>query len=52
MKSVRVFVATVLCAMMVGAVAGTAAAETGSADYRTTSSVAPGDDSGWGRIAG
>ncbi|MGC5563605.1 hypothetical protein ACPYPG_12250 [Streptomyces sp. FR-108] len=52
MKSVRVFVATVLCTMMFGAVVGTAAAETNNAGYTTTSAVAPGDDSGWGRIAG
>ncbi|MGW1838048.1 hypothetical protein [Streptomyces sp. BBFR2] len=52
MKSARVFVVTVLCAMMIGAVAGTAAAETGSAGIRVTSSATPGDDSGWGRVAG
>ncbi|WP_399094968.1 hypothetical protein ACGH2B_26630 [Streptomyces sp. BBFR2] len=52
MKSARVFVVTVLCAMVIGTVAGTAAAETGGADIRATSSVAPGDDSGWGRVAG
>ncbi|MBQ0852801.1 hypothetical protein ACFU9Y_10075 [Streptomyces sp. NPDC057621] len=52
MKSVRVFVATVLFALTVGTVAGTAAADTGSADYTTTASATPGDDSGWGRIAG
>ncbi|MEV5683551.1 MULTISPECIES: hypothetical protein [unclassified Streptomyces] len=50
MKSARVFVVTVLCALMIGAVAGTATAETGSAEIRTTSSAAPGNDSGWGLI--
>ncbi|MFD2687602.1 hypothetical protein ACFS5L_22600 [Streptomyces phyllanthi] len=49
MKSVRAFVVTVLCMMMVGAVAGTAAADTGRADTSATSSTVPGgDDSGWG----
>ncbi|MEV7869899.1 hypothetical protein AB0P17_28415 [Streptomyces sp. NPDC088124] len=52
MKSARVFVVTVLCAMMVGAVAGTAAAETGNAGLRATSSVTPDGDTGWGRVAG
>ncbi|MFD9424669.1 MULTISPECIES: hypothetical protein [unclassified Streptomyces] len=52
MKSARVFVVTVLCALMIGTVAGTAAAETGSADILATSSVAPGNDSGWGLVAG
>ncbi|MCX4237061.1 hypothetical protein ACH4Y0_33230 [Streptomyces sp. NPDC020707] len=52
MKSVRVFVATVLCAMMFGAAVATATAETNGADYATTSAAAPGDDSGWGRIGG
>ncbi|WP_262699311.1 MULTISPECIES: hypothetical protein [Streptomyces] len=52
MKSVRVFVVTVLCAMLVGTVAGTAAAETGNAGLSATSSVGDGDDTGWGRVAG
>ncbi|MFD2687576.1 hypothetical protein ACFS5L_22470 [Streptomyces phyllanthi] len=51
MKSVRAFVVTVLCMMVVGAVAGTAAADTGRADTSATSSVVPGD-SGWGRLPG
>ncbi|WP_203605252.1 hypothetical protein [Streptomyces sp. SID8014] len=52
MKSVRVFVAAVLCVLTVGAAAGTAAAESGGAGVLAASSTGPGDDSGWGRVAG
>ncbi|GFH67773.1 hypothetical protein Srut_42870 [Streptomyces rutgersensis] len=52
MKSVRVFVAAVLCVLTVGAAAGTAAAESGGAGVLVASSTGPGDDSGWGRVAG
>ncbi|WP_326681756.1 hypothetical protein [Streptomyces sp. NBC_01237] len=52
MKSARVFVVAVLCALAIGTVAGAAAAGTGSAGIRATSTVAPGNDSGWGRVAG
>lgn len=52
MKSVRLFVATVLFALTVGTVSATAAAttaaDTRSADVRATASIEP-DDSGWGR---
>ncbi|MFD9902826.1 hypothetical protein [Streptomyces sp. NPDC059063] len=48
MKSVRVFVAAVLCVLMIGTVAGTATAETGGADTQASSSITPGGDSGWG----
>ncbi|MFI1258289.1 hypothetical protein ACH4U6_31525 [Streptomyces netropsis] len=48
MKSVPAFVVAVLCVMMVGAVAGTATADTGRADTRPTSSILPDGDSGWG----
>ncbi|MFE2977699.1 hypothetical protein [Streptomyces sp. NPDC059258] len=52
MQSFRVFLVAVLCALTIGAVGGTAAAESGSAGIRLTSATGPGDDSGWGRIAG
>ncbi|MFI1258311.1 hypothetical protein ACH4U6_31640 [Streptomyces netropsis] len=52
MKSVRAVVVAVLCVTTVGAVAGTTAADTGRADTRTTSSIVPADDSGWGRLRG
>ncbi|MEK8143091.1 hypothetical protein NKH18_15520 [Streptomyces sp. M10(2022)] len=51
MKSVRLFVVTVFCAMMVGVVSGVAAVDTGTTDIQATPSVDP-DDSGWGRIPG
>ncbi|MEU6681004.1 hypothetical protein [Streptomyces sp. NPDC046925] len=52
MKSARVFVLSVLCLLTVGAVAGTAAAETGHLRAQTTMSSAAWDngDSGWGRL--
>ncbi|MFE7028774.1 hypothetical protein ACFU9Y_00560 [Streptomyces sp. NPDC057621] len=48
MKSVRLFVVTVLLALTVGTVSATAVADTGSTDVQATSSIEP-DDSGWGR---
>ncbi|WP_436739045.1 hypothetical protein [Streptomyces sp. BBFR102] len=52
MKFARAFAVTVLCALMTGAVAGTAAAESGGAGVLVASSTGPSDDSGWGRVAG
>ncbi|MFF9901010.1 MULTISPECIES: hypothetical protein [Streptomyces] len=57
MTSVRAFVVAALCLLTVGAAAGTAAADTGRTDTgrtdtRTTSSIAPTGDSGWGRFQG
>ncbi|MFE1250254.1 hypothetical protein [Streptomyces sp. NPDC058735] len=46
MKSARVFAVAVLCALMFGTLAGTAAAETGGADTPASSSILPGDGSG------
>jgi hypothetical protein len=51
MKSVRLFVVTVLCAMTVGVVSAAAATGDGSTEIQATSSVDP-DDSGWGRLPG
>ncbi|WP_436739041.1 hypothetical protein [Streptomyces sp. BBFR102] len=48
MKSARVFVVAVLCALTIGTATGTAAAGTGGADTLASSSIAPSDDSGWG----
>ncbi|MFC9431857.1 hypothetical protein [Streptomyces sp. NPDC056987] len=52
MKSARMFVVTVLCAMTLGAVTGTAAAETGDTGLRAASSIGSDGDTGWGRTAG
>ncbi|MEV1046904.1 hypothetical protein [Streptomyces sp. NPDC049916] len=52
MKSFRVFLAAVLCALMIGAAGTAAAAESGSADVLAASPTGPGDDSGWGRLPG
>jgi len=52
MKSARVFLVTVLCALTIGTLAGTAAAETGSTGSQATSPAATGNDSGWGRRPG
>ncbi|MEU2559790.1 hypothetical protein ABZ626_10720 [Streptomyces longispororuber] len=48
MKSVRAFVVAVLCALTVGAVAGTAAAGTARADSRPATAILLNGDSGWG----
>ncbi|GHE47370.1 hypothetical protein GCM10018785_16320 [Streptomyces longispororuber] len=48
MKSVRAFVVAVLCVLTVGAVAGTAAAESARADSRSASAILLNGDSGWG----
>lgn len=50
MKSARVFVVAFLCALTIGGVAGTAAADTGGAGTLASSSIAPADDSGWGCV--
>ncbi|MFC9428992.1 hypothetical protein [Streptomyces sp. NPDC056987] len=56
MKSARMFVVTVLCAMTLGAATGTAvtgtAAETGDTGLRAASSIGSDGDTGWGRTAG
>ncbi|MFB6661176.1 hypothetical protein ACFW9I_01625 [[Kitasatospora] papulosa] len=54
MKSAGVFVATVLFALIIGAVGGTATAagETGRTGVLVTSSATNDGDSGWGRFAG
>ncbi|MBQ0828078.1 hypothetical protein [Streptomyces tagetis] len=44
------FVVAVLCALVVGTVAGAAAVETGGADTLAFSSIVPNDDSGWGSV--
>ncbi|MGC5563580.1 hypothetical protein ACPYPG_12125 [Streptomyces sp. FR-108] len=51
MKSVRLFVVTVLCALTLGTVSATAVAGAEGADVRATSFADPAD-SGWGRIPG
>lgn len=52
MKSARVFVAAVLCALMIGASGGTAtaAADSGRTGAVVTAGASDGD-SGWGRFA-
>lgn len=52
MQSFRAFLIAVLCALAIGAAGGTAAAENGVAAVLATSATGPGDDSGWGRVAG
>ncbi|MEV1046908.1 hypothetical protein [Streptomyces sp. NPDC049916] len=49
-KSVRVLLVAVLCALMTGTVAGTAAAEAAGVATSASSSIVPSDDSGWGGI--